>query len=707
MDDKEGPKRKKRKGIRPYGASVARKPLLISTLLFLIILGLLIAEYLPRTTRFVVGKPSPETVISSRGFTVIDEEATEEAREAERERVMNLFLDQGARNEVLSRVGDFFNRLETAAQDGQAEDRIQELRGYLDDQTSQRLSDETLGYLLEAGEEERSQIFTATVELLADAMSHPVAPDNQEEVRDSLAEKSTSVDLAPQEKEVVVQLAQAFLRLNTGYSASVVESEMEAAAESVAPVYVRIEAGQKIVEKGEIITPLTLALLEEAGALAPSGTYQSMVAITLFAALLYAVIVLFFVRYRPGWGRDWRVILAVCLVLLVYSLLCRLFAVFADVNTLWGFLVPLALVGLTFSILLDRMVALFMVLTAGVLSGLLLKANFQLTLFVVLSGLLGALAIKEVRNRERIMLAGLEISPVIGLLALVTGALFRDVRFSLTAGAIGVGNGVLSILLTLGFLPVLERISGITTPMRLLELASPDHPLMRELITKAPGTYSHSIIVANMAEAAAREVGADPLLARVGAYYHDIGKSRRPGFFVENQAPGCNGHERLKPNLSALVIAAHVKDGVEMAEEYRLPREIVDIIRQHHGTSLIRYFYARALQERGSGDSVAESRFRYPGEKPQSKEAAIVMLADAIEAAAKAMAKPTPVKLEQLTRNLIRERLEDGQLSDSRLTLGDIEKIVQAFTRILSGMYHERVEYPVLVRGEGRVEGDG
>jgi hypothetical protein len=170
---------------------------------------------------------------------------------------------------------------------------------------------------------------------------------------------------------------------------------------------------------------------------------------------------------------------------------------------------------------------------------------------------------------------------------------------------------------------------------------------------------------------------------------------------VENQPVGFNGHDKLKPNLSALVITAHVKEGVDMANEYHLPKEITEIIQQHHGTSLIRYFYARALQEGENRDSVSESRFRYPGKKPQSKEAAIVMLADAIEAMAKTLEKPSPVKLEQLTRSLIKERLDDGQLSESKLTLGDLDKISKAFVRILSGMYHERIEYPALVREEG------
>ena len=452
---------------------------------------------------------------------------------------------------------------------------------------------------------------------------------------------------------------------------------------------------------GELITPLTLASLSEAGALSPVGNYQQVMGISLLVLVLYVLIVLFFNRFRPEISGNWRVVAMICLVFLTFCLFCRLFSILADENPLWGYLIPLALVGMVLSILNDHLVALFMVIMGGILTGLFLKGNFYLTVAALLGGLAGVVLVMKVRTREKLMRYAAEATLFIAFVSMVTASLTKDLRFILLAGLMGVGNGVLTGLLTLGSLPVLERISGITTPIHLHELVSPDQPLMKELISKAPGTYSHSVIVGNLADAAAREMDADPLLARVGAYYHDIGKIKRSAFFVENQPQGFNGHEKLKPQLSALVITAHVKEGVDLARENHLPKEVIDIIQQHHGTSLIRYFYARALEEGSGEDAVSESRFRYPGEKPQSKEAAAVMLADAIEAAAKAMEKPTPVKLEQLVRSLIDERLKDGQLSESNLTMGDVEKMTRAFVRILNSMYHERVEYPVLVKEEG------
>jgi putative nucleotidyltransferase with HDIG domain len=339
-----------------------------------------------------------------------------------------------------------------------------------------------------------------------------------------------------------------------------------------------------------------------------------------------------------------------------------------------------------------------MVAMGGAVTALVLKGNIYLTVAALLGGMAGVMLTRRVRTREDLMRAAAGGSLVVSAISMITAVMIKELRYVPLAGLAGLGSGILSGLLTIGAIPVLERLSGIFTPMHLMELASPDQPLMKELISKAPGTYSHSVIVGNLAAAAAQEIGADSLIARVGSYYHDIGKTKRSAFFVENQPRGFNGHEKIKPNLSALVISSHVREGVELAKKYRLPREIVDIIRQHHGTSLIRYFYARALEEGTEG--VSENRFRYPGEKPRSKEAALVMLADAVEAAAKALEKPNAVKLEQVTRSIIEERLQDGQLSDSNLTMGDLERIALAFTRILAGMYHERVEYPVLLKKE-------
>jgi putative nucleotidyltransferase with HDIG domain len=260
--------------------------------------------------------------------------------------------------------------------------------------------------------------------------------------------------------------------------------------------------------------------------------------------------------------------------------------------------------------------------------------------------------------------------------------------------ALGAAGGVVTVIAALGLLAVFEALFGVTSDVRLLELANPSAPLMRRLMFEAPGTYTHAILTGNLAEAAAQAIGADPLLARVGAYYHDVGKLARPGFFVENQSGCSNPHANTSPSLSALIITAHVREGVELAVQHRLPPEVVDIIRQHHGTSVVSYFYRKAT---ANGEPVVEADFRYSGELPTSREAAIVMLADAAEAAVRAMTKPTPPRIEECVRRVLDTKLADHQLDHAELTFADLERIVEVYTRMLSGLYHPRIEYPSFV----------
>ena len=257
-------------------------------------------------------------------------------------------------------------------------------------------------------------------------------------------------------------------------------------------------------------------------------------------------------------------------------------------------------------------------------------------------------------------------------------------------GAIG---GLASAIITTGLLPYLEYAFNITTPIKLLELGQSNQPLMQRLLLEAPGTYHHSVLIGNLAEAAADKIGADPVVVRVGAYYHDIGKIKRPYFFVENQFGGDNPHSKLSPTLSTLIITSHVKDGLDLCREYQLPKVISDIVAQHHGTLLASFFFKKA-SETEHGECVVEADFRYEGPKPQTKEAALIMIADACEAAVRSIGKPNMSRIEAMVRKVIRERLNDGQFDECNLTLKNLTVIGDVYIRILSGMFHSRIEYP-------------
>jgi len=253
-------------------------------------------------------------------------------------------------------------------------------------------------------------------------------------------------------------------------------------------------------------------------------------------------------------------------------------------------------------------------------------------------------------------------------------------------------NGIVSSIVVIGVLPVFEYIFRVVTNISLLELSDFNHPILKKMILEAPGTYQHSLVVANLAEAAAEAIGANPLLARVGAYYHDIGKINRSNYFVENQIPYRDVHKGLKPSISKLIIINHVKEGVELAKKYHLNPNIIDFITQHHGRSLVYYFYQRAKElEPGSED---EEEYRYPGPRPQSKEVAIVSLADTIEALSRTLEEPTPSRIEEMVKEVVRKKFIEGELDESELTLKDLEKITNSFIRILNAIFHTRINYP-------------
>jgi len=337
---------------------------------------------------------------------------------------------------------------------------------------------------------------------------------------------------------------------------------------------------------------------------------------------------------------------------------------------------------------------------------LLFYNNFLVTSMTLVSSIVAIFTVSKIRSRFELARAGILLSLAnIGVIIIFSTLMLNSENIILLNASktpwVGLVNeliwgaisGIGSSIMAMGLLPYLEDLFGLTTVFKLLELSNPEQPLLRQLLLKAVGTYHHSILVGNLAEAGAESINADRLLARVGAYYHDIGKIKRAHFFIENQM-GTNGqYHRFSSRLSSQVIIGHVTEGLTLAQEYKLPPQIQDIIRQHHGTSLISYFYHQAKYEEES-EEIEEKDFRYPGPKPRSKESAIVMLADATEAAVRSLNKPTLELLEQTVQKIIQGRLEDGQLSECPITLQELEKLNLTFTKILQGLYHPRIEYP-------------
>jgi hypothetical protein len=326
--------------------------------------------------------------------------------------------------------------------------------------------------------------------------------------------------------------------------------------------------------------------------------------------------------------------------------------------------------------------------------------NFTYLLVTAIGGIAAARGVHTCSKRNDIYRAGLQTGMVNA--AVLTAVTFLAPISDKSLGTLmmwnvplGLLGGLLSAMATMALIPLFESVFAYTTDVKLLELSSLNHPLMKDMIVKAPGTYHHSLVVGSMCEAAAEAIGANPLLAKVMAYYHDIGKMPHAQYFIENQRPGHNAHDHISPHMSKTILVAHVKDGAEMGYDHKLGPAIVDGILQHHGTTLISYFYNRALEQQDDDiDCVNEADFRYPGPKPQFREAALLMLADSIEAAARSLDEPTSARLTSLVKNLIQAKFIDGQLDECDLTLRDLSIIEDAYTRIILGIYHQRIDYP-------------
>lgn len=367
------------------------------------------------------------------------------------------------------------------------------------------------------------------------------------------------------------------------------------------------------------------------------------------------------------------------------------------------FTIPVALGSVLLAVLFNPRVAFGGALCLSLLVTMMVSRDFSFFLYALVGAIAGVFAIPATQDRASLFQAGCWVA-VANVYTVVTFFLIRGVAATLPYDLVAsLANGLLVALFATTLLPLLEYLFETATDLKLLELSNMNQPLLKQLMVNAPGTYHHSLMVGTLAEAGAEAVGANTLLCRVGAYYHDVGKLKKPAYFIENQMDAMNPHDKLSPSLSSLIVTSHVKDGIEMALEHRIPPALVDLIPQHHGTRLVTFFYEKAKESQDPElAEVKEEDYRYPGPKPQTKEAAILMFADAVEAAARTLAEPTPARIQGLVQRLVNTIFVEGQLSECDLTLKDLHQITRAFVRVLTAVHHHRVDYPGFRFQEGK-----
>lgn len=507
---------------------------------------------------------------------------------------------------------------------------------------------------------------------------------------------------------IVLKIAEHFLVPNLTFNKDQTQERRAHEREKINPIYFQIKRGEIILRPGDRVREdhlLKIKALKKAQEKTHLATILIGMGCLIF--LVLASLYQFSTQNIRKIALSQKDLLFFSTTLLGMIALLKLFQLMTDVlgegfftipSSSYLFLFPIASGAMLVRIVLNSEVAIVFSLLTSYFSATLLGNQLFYFIFALVGSVIGAHKVARCEQRSILIKAGLNVGGINLLLILsyhlISGQPFRAVLLSdLVMGFLG---GILASVFVLGITPMIESLFGYTTDIKLLELANMDHPILKDMILQAPGTYHHSIIVGSLVEAAAKSIAANPLLARVSAYYHDIGKLKKPLYFIENIGGGENKHDYLTPTMSSLILISHVKDGVEMARENRLGERIGHIIQQHHGTSLISFFYQKAKEkENPEMESMEENEFRYPGPKPQTKEAGIVMLADSVEAASRTLTDPTPSRINNLVQRITNNIFLDGQLEECELTLKDLQKIQESFNRILNAIFHQRIDYPL------------
>jgi len=563
------------------------------------------------------------------------------------------------------------------------------------------LSPDVIDSMLAMSNQSWDRLQLETLDVIGEVMRQEIREGEISHIRDGVP-RMIGLDLSDEEAAVAAALTESFVISNSFLDPEATTAAQAAAREDVGPVARRFEEGQVIVREGDRVRALDIEALDQFGLRQSRTQWTDMVVSGVLAILGVTVFYLYLGRFAPTvvWNGQKPFLLVLLTTVFVLGS-----GLMVPAGGVLRYLAPAPALAMLLTATLGRHAGVAAAVFLGVVTGIIADASLDMMIYATMGGLIAALALNRVERIGEMFMAGAFVASthlsVLGVFHLAeAGALPTEL---IASGLAGVVNGGLSASLSLGVLFLIGPLFDVVTTMRLIELSRPEHPLLQRMLREAPATYHHSLMVANLAEQAAEAIEANALLTRVGAYYHDIGKMARPYFFSENQTEGLNPHDRLDPETSAEVIIGHVTDGIKLGRRYRLPSRIRAFIPEHHGGSQVSFLYQKAVQLAGSEELVDEEGFRYPGEKPQSRETALVMLADGCEAAVRAARPESGEEVARIVDQIIDQRIEDSQLNDSGLTLQDVETIRRVFASALKGTFHPRIKYPERRGEEGPV----
>ncbi|WP_458412458.1 HD family phosphohydrolase [Schinkia sp. CFF1] len=666
-------------------------PVLLFALIAVILYGSMYSNILPEKLDLRLFSAAKSDIIAP--ITVEDVEATEEKKQEAALEVEDQYIlkKDYAENrvEIISAIFDAVNDVKNTK--STSEEQVKSFKETVPEELGGKLTNANLETLLTVSPGLLDSAKSTTITLIKQIMGQPIKVGEENRQKEIISGEIRNVNLPENLKSAMVAIAEYAIIPNYVYDMKGTESKRQEAMDRVNPV--KIRAGQVLVKEGQIIDREMYKQLELVGLLEEEVNPNLFIGLGIFVLILSSIIAYYFKEI----GAKEQIIYVIIFALTI--LLMKGISLFQLVTEI-GYIFPAAMATMLIKVLLNERMAVMSSIVFAICGSIIFnvemlgKFNFSIGVYFLISGIAGIIFITERHYRAKILKAGLLVSFVN---MVVITALFMIRNGHVTNLEIGMYlllaflSGFISAVLTLGLMPVFEAWFGLLSTMKLIELSSPNHLLLRKILLETPGTYHHSIMVANLSEAACEAIGANGLLARVGAYYHDIGKTKRPHFYIENQMNIENPHNNISPQLSKTIITAHPYDGADLLRAHKIPKEIIDIALQHHGTTLLKYFYYKAKEQ---CDGIIESDFRYPGPKAQTKEAAIVGIADSVEAAVRSLSNPTPQKIESLVRSILTDRIQDGQFDECDITLKELDLATKSMYETLKGIFHTRIEYP-------------
>ena len=631
---------------------------------------------------FTIGERASEDVVAS--TDIENKIETDKKTKKALEEVQPLYrINPTVQAEVKSEIDSLFEKINyiNSRNDLAIDKKIQ----YIKEQNL-NLSDDNIKVALDLDKIRKESLKRYILETINQIMGSGVTKEELTAQKENVSEFFEEINkLTENEKILGIKIINNSLRPNKFLDLEKTQLETEKVRKSVSKVV--IVKGENIINEGEIITKDKLELLQSIGLSDKKGNegLLSVLGIVLILVMLEILSILYLKYVSENLIKCEKKLLLIILVITAILLTCMF------LNIITGYIIPIAAASMLISILIGSEVAILSNIVISVLIYLVV-GDINILIMSLISGTYASFTNIETNVRRNVFISGLKVGLMNFFIVLALSFIHSDnFKIPLINASLALFSGLLSSILVLGTLPIWEHYFDILTSLKLLELSNPNNELLKRMLIEAPGTYHHSIIVGNLAERACDKIKANSLFARVAAYYHDVGKLKRPNYYKENQITIDNPHDRLKPKASVKIIKQHITYGIELAKKYKLPKEITNIINEHHGSTLIAYFYHEAKK---SNEEILENDFRYDGPRPNSREAAVVMLADSVEAAIRSIKDPTKEKIEDMIAKIVNNKLSDNQLDKSELTLKDLDTIKEAFLEVIMGMFHERIEYP-------------